>query len=244
MRTLLASELLAIWETGMAQPPVQRALALLAAAFPEHTLGELARLSIGQRDACLLRLRAQTFGSQLASLATCRSCRMRLELTFDVADILMPSEVEPEAIFAIHRDGYDIKFRLPNSLDMAAGDQLADAVEIRTQLLERCVLAATYNGATCHSHQLPSAVVEAVTEQMTQIDPQANILLTLTCPACGEQWKSMFDVVNFFWNEICAWAPRVLRDVHMLASRYGWREADILAMSAWRRQYYLSMVSG
>ena len=37
---------------------------------------------------------------------------------------------------------------------------------------------------------------------------------------------------------------RFLRDVHTLASTYGWREADILALSPWRRQYYLALIAG
>ena len=31
-------------------------------------------------------------------------------------------------------------------------------------------------------------------------------------------------------------------EVHVLASSYGWRESDILNMSAWRRQYYLDLI--
>jgi hypothetical protein len=30
-----------------------------------------------------------------------------------------------------------------------------------------------------------------------------------------------------------------LNDVHLLATSYGWRESDILAMSAVRRQFYI-----
>jgi hypothetical protein len=33
-----------------------------------------------------------------------------------------------------------------------------------------------------------------------------------------------------------------MREVHTLAAMYGWRETDILAMSAWRRQRYLEMI--
>jgi hypothetical protein len=79
---------------------------------------------------------------------------------------------------------------------------------------------------------------------MEQADPQANIRLSLTCPACSHQWHGTFDIVTYFWNEINAWAQGVLRDVHMLAATYGWRESDILALSPWRRQFYLEMVTG
>jgi hypothetical protein len=34
-----------------------------------------------------------------------------------------------------------------------------------------------------------------------------------------------------------------MRQVHTLALAYGWREIDILAMSSWRRQAYLEMLS-
>ena len=78
---------------------------------------------------------------------------------------------------------------------------------------------------------------------MAEADPQADIQLALSCPACGHQWLSTFDIVSFFWSEINAWAYRILREVHILASAYGWREADILAMSPYRRQLYLEMVS-
>ena len=78
---------------------------------------------------------------------------------------------------------------------------------------------------------------------MAQADPQADVQLALSCPACSHQWQSVFDIVSFFWSEMNAWAYRILREVHILASAYGWREADILAMSPYRRQLYLKMVS-
>jgi hypothetical protein len=34
----------------------------------------------------------------------------------------------------------------------------------------------------------------------------------------------------------------MVREVHRMASAYGWREADILAMSAFRRQRYLELI--
>jgi hypothetical protein len=36
----------------------------------------------------------------------------------------------------------------------------------------------------------------------------------------------------------------MLVEVHKLASAYGWREADILAMSATRRSMYLNIING
>jgi hypothetical protein len=87
MRPLTAQELLDVWERGLALPPVQRALALLAAACPETPPEALARESVGRRDGRLLWLREWTFGPRLVSLAACPACGERLETAFDVADI-------------------------------------------------------------------------------------------------------------------------------------------------------------
>ena len=51
MRPLSGLAVLEIWERGQGRHAVDRALAILATAFPEHSLAELAALSVGERDA-------------------------------------------------------------------------------------------------------------------------------------------------------------------------------------------------
>ena len=86
---------------------------------------------------------------------------------------------------------------------------------------------------------LPETVITVLAKYMVECDPQAEVQLDLSCPACGYCWKMMFDIVSFFWSEICAQARRLLREVHTLARAYGWREADILSLSTARRHFYL-----
>ena len=86
MRPLSASELLTVWERGLSAFPFERALAILSLASPESSPTALARLSIGRRDANLLQLREWAFGSELAIMAACPSCRQTLELTMPVAE--------------------------------------------------------------------------------------------------------------------------------------------------------------
>jgi hypothetical protein len=249
MRALSAAELLEVWEQGIDQTPVQRAMALLSPACPERSPDALARLSIGQRDADLLTLRERTFGSRLLSLATCPVCGKRLELTFDVADIQSPSLSQGGGGGESHADplslpvdGYGVQFRLPNSLDLEAVAGCGDASAVRQALLQRCLLSVRHGDGEVDGERLPAAVEEAVVEAMARADPQADVVLDLSCPACDHRWQAMFDIASFFWTELDAWARRTLREVHLLASAYGWREAEILALSPWRRQVYLEMV--
>jgi hypothetical protein len=244
MRVLSALELLNVWENGLTRRPDERALILLTAACPEVVPEALAQLSIGQRDAHLLTLREWTFGPHLACLAICPKCGERLELTFNTAEIRATTEAEPGGAILLSVADYEVRFRLPNSADLAVIASHDDIVAARDVVLQRCLLQVTHNGEAASANQLPTEVVEAVAARMAAADPQADIQLALSCPSCRHQWEMTFDIVSFFWSEIHAWAYRILREVHTLASAYGWREADILAVSPWRRQLYLEMVGG
>ena len=164
-------------------------------------------------------------------------------MTFRTEEIRARSlsdEALPEPGLALQSAGYEVRFRLPNSADLAAMAQAA-AGDARRRLLERCLLESRRAGQAQTPDQLPSAVVEAISAKMAEADPQADVQLALVCPACGHTWQATFEIVSFLWAELSAWAERTLADVHALASTYGWREADILAMSARRRQRYLEL---
>lgn len=242
MRGLSTANLLDIWEQGMVQSPIQQALLLLAAACPEKTLEELAQLSLGQRDALLLQLREQTFGGQLTSVATCPACSERSELNFNIIDIRAAPGQAPFERLSLSLNGYDIEFHLPNSLDVAAIANQSDPVTARFSLLKQCLEQIHHQGQEQSLEQLPTSIIEAVETRMAEADPQADIQLDLQCPVCQHVWQVAFDIVSFFWSEIHTWAQRTFYEVHLLASAYGWREADILALSAQRRYLYLEMI--
>ncbi len=249
MRALSASEQLRIWERGRRQTSARRCLLLLAAASPELSPDELAQLSVGQRDTRLLTLREWMFGARIESVVACPKCSERLELMFDVADIRARSEAEnspPGATYLLQLDGYEVRFRPPNSTDLEAIGKCQTAAAARAQLLARCALeikrATAKAKAKRRANQLPPKVADALVRKMAQVDPQANVQLSLTCPACRNAWAATFDIASFLWSEINNWAQRILREVHIIASAYGWREADILEMSAERRAFYLEMI--
>lgn len=244
MKSLSAAELLNVWEWGLSQSSIQRALILLKAAYPECSSEELASLRIGQRDGLLLTLRERIFGSQLVCLAVCSGCGDRLELTFSVSDIRTAPETEPASNLVAKVEDYEVQYRVPTSLDLGAVAGQSDLTAMRQQLLNRCLIAVHYKDKDLAVNDLPEGVVRTVLAEMAQADPQADVQLALSCPACNHQWQETFDVVSFFWTEIHAWARRLLQEVHTLASTYSWQEADILAMSPQRRQFYLEMIGG
>jgi hypothetical protein len=243
MRALSASELLETWDHGFGQSPTRRALTLLHAACRETTPEQLAKLSIGQRDARLLALRELTFGRQLTSLASCPGCGERLELEALTSDLSARADLESADDLSLVVDRYEIRFRLPTSLDLIAISEAPERNSARASLLARCIYSARFDGSEMDAAGLPPNVIEAIAARMSEADPQADCRLALRCPACDREWQSQFDIASYFWAEINAWTTRILNEVHILASAYGWSEADILGMSARRRQLYLNLVS-
>lgn len=243
-----AYELLAVWERGLSLGSLQRGLLLLATLFPDQSDATLAQFSIGERDSHLLALREHLFGSTVASVANCPQCNEALELNFDLAAVRVPIDSPPGRgrEFALQAGDYGVRCRVPNQVDLLAIALIEDSGSARRLLVERCILAfepSQPGDPAPLIEQLPDAVTAAIIEQMAHADPQSDAQIALVCPACQYGWLAPFDILAFLWTEIAAWAQRLLREVHTLASAYGWREVEILTMNAWRRQMYLQMIS-
>lgn len=260
MKVLNADELLTVWEQGLHQPLLRRALILLAAAFPEIPADRLSYLSIGQRDGLLMQLRECLFGQTLLNTAVCPECNERIEWQNNLSDFLLSSDQDPTPHdpFELDSGGFQLLFRLPNSLDVAAvinSHQIKDPqldqsyfssesllLSQQLQLLSRCLLQIEREGSGCEFEELPDAVLQTLTDQLEVLDPQADIRLNLTCPECAHTWMVLFDIASFLWAELNEWAERMLQTVYQLAAGYGWSEQEILRLSPVRRQLYLGLL--
>jgi hypothetical protein len=252
MQSPSAADLLNLWERGRDQLPYERALLMLALAVPTAQPNELSGWGIGRRDAHLLQLREALFGPQLVSVADCPRCGTRLELKFTTTDLRAPFAEQEYVRFRFRLSGdelahvgggaddeYEGRLRPPNTDDLRA---LALAPS-REQLIRRCLHEINRNGETLIDEALSPAVLTELSRRIEAADPQAVIELALGCVDCGCEWISVFDIVNFLWDEIQGLAARILREVHLLASAYGWGEAEILALSPQRRQSYLDLIT-
>jgi hypothetical protein len=248
MQVPSTQDLLAAWEHGRVAPrPTGRALALLSAACVDMRPEQIARLTIGARDRLLLTLRRKMFGSRLAAVTLCPACHANLEMEFDADDISAAPPAATESheraeALSLHHDGYDIAFRLPNSLDLLALPGSGSVDESKRHLIERVLQRALHGDREISAAELPQALIDVLDQQMSRADPQGEVQLNLNCAECEASWQAPFDIVSYLWGEVDAWAIGVLRDVHRLARAYGWPEGDILALSPMRRQCYLDML--
>ena len=233
--------LLAVWEQGARERQGRRALTLSAAAAPAaRAEDDPSAATIGCRDAALLDLREQLFGRGFTAVSSCPSCRQEIELAFDIAEVRRGLSDVVRA--DIHAGGVNVQFRLPTGLDLAAIESAPDVESARALLLARCVERAARNEVALAVDDLPPEILDATTSRMCELDPQADVALDVECPSCRHAWREPFDIVSYLWSEIAVWARRLLDDVHVLASTYGWTEDDILRLTPARRHAYLEMI--
>jgi hypothetical protein len=239
MRMPSDTELIAIWEHAAGEHPIDRALTLLSACS-EESPDELARLSIGSRDARLLEMHEHLFGPSIEAFAKCPACSEPLEYNLSTHD-LRPSTLHQPEVLNLDDGNISLRLRLPDSFDLRAIRMCGNAAVGGRLLMERCVVEARIDDEPVTSVALPEQIFEAIASRLAVADPQAEILIDLACSSCRHQWQVVFDIERFLWSKISALSQRLLREVHALASAYGWSEPDILALSPMRRQTYVEM---
>jgi len=246
MRLLSAHDMLNIWERGQYQHPLKRALTILAPACPEMTWEELTAISIVQRDVRLFDLYEENFGSMLKGFSGCPQCRENWEFTLPIAELKKNQSSNSstnEYSLVLEESGINLKFRVPNSIDLAAVMNCNNMQSARDTIARGCVIQATRYGEPLTENELSAEIINRLVECMANTVPDAEILFDFECPACSHCWQMPLDIVVFLWQEICLYAKSLLQEVHVLALSYGWCEEDILSMSPVRRQYYLGLVT-
>ncbi len=238
-------------------PPVARANGLLARciSLPEELQSPsesvVRALIIGDREALLLHLLRMNFGDEFVATFSCTSpaCTETLELDFQVSDLLLPSYADAAPSYNCkirHGDvTHDVQFRLPTAGDQEEIATMArlDADQAARRLLYRCVEKVVVEGGEGDVTELAEPVIDEIAAAMAELDPQAVIEFTLTCPGCGITNQVLFDATNFLLRKLDQRVDRAIREVHTLALWYHWSEEAILNMPADRRQKYLDLIA-
>jgi hypothetical protein len=233
-------EILRAWEAAAAAKPPGRSAAVLREVLTDLPVDAEA-LPVGRCDTLLLALQVGTFGSPLSGVSSCPECDTDVDVDVDAGSVLacLPTAGTdyPEECVLEHGD-YAVRYRLPTTADLVAA---TDADDPAMRITERCIWSIARRGAAIALADLPSDVLANVSEQMAAADPAADIRLCLSCPECATEWFARLDVTAIFHAELTGAAMQILGEIDELASRYGWTEREILALSPTRRRTYLEL---
>ena len=234
MEALAGQQLLTAWELSRTLPEQEAVLSLLALAWPERSIDELALLPLGERNALLLELRAALFGPRMEGFAICPECGAELELIVDPRALAQGLRSEPAGA-SEEIGGYCM--RPVNSVDLMASSHAAGEEQARGILLARSL------GLEGHELAQLGESDAALAERFDRMNASAEIRVRLECAVCRDRPVLDLDIARFLLREVAAAARRLMVEIHELASAYGWSEAAIASMSAVRRAAYLEMLS-
>jgi hypothetical protein len=244
LRPLSAQDQIEFLDRDPGTTPSARLVTAVLAKCSGMAEEDAARLTVGEREALLLQLRSLTFGDRMSCVMRCprAECGERMDLDLRVSELIVESHPEAPGIHEAVVDDWRVKFRVPDGADQEAVSRMAYCDEQRAveTLLRRCVQSVERDGQRWS--EIPAALAERISETMAELDPQAEIALDATCPACGKGFRTILDTATFFFAEIASHARVLLGEVHVLASVYHWSEAAILAMAEGRRRHYLDLV--
>jgi hypothetical protein len=216
-----------------------RCLVALAGEAPDRDA--VRRLTIGDREALLLHLRAVIRDGRISCTVDCAGCGQRLDVDVDIADALVPVYAEAPALHEARLGGWTVRFRLPTGADQEAAAQATDPEAGGRLLVERCVVEARRRGRAPTG--VPEEVAEALPTLLAQLDPQAEVLVRLRCPECEAEMQALLDAANVLFAELSGSDERLTLEVHALALHYHWSEGEILGLELPRRRRYLELLA-
>ena len=75
-----------------------------------------------------------------------------------------------------------------------------------------------------------------------QLDPITDMVFHFSCPFCGDQISSAFDIEHFIYEELLTLSPNLEQEIHRLASQYHWELDTILSMPIYRRKQFFELI--
>lgn len=139
---LSPTDILDLADEGANASTVRRAL-LLGQAASGVSFDDVAALTIGQRNALVLRARRAVLGEKLECRVACPACGELLEFTAHVA-ALLPEQEPDGGPFELALGELSLTARVPTGADLLAIE--GEAETLRQALIARCVLDARVNG--------------------------------------------------------------------------------------------------
>ncbi|MBD0255140.1 MAG: hypothetical protein ICV83_05430 [Cytophagales bacterium] len=232
LKALTGAEELAVEDTSS-----RSALRLLAGLLSEDGLAPgngslVVKVVTADRDRLLAHLFLATYGNKVSSTLACSHCAKPFDIDFSLPDLLRHYAIEA---FLPAGDGtYElapaVHFRLPTGEDELAIAHIAPQQAVQL-LLEKCIVSST-----------PGVYAERVQQRMAEMAPVLNVEMEAACPECGYGEPVLFDMQSFLLQKLLQERPRVLREIHLIASRYHWSQQEIVSLPRKVRKQYAAMI--
>lgn len=195
---------------------------------PAGGVPDMANLLVTWRDRLLAALFTREFGNLVQSRGECGECEADYEFGFSLSDIVQrqdaaaqESGLEPD-VEGRWKIANGSKLRPPNLANLSANPRPND---LASALIEDGEPAA-----------------EEVERLLEAGAPLLSFDLETKCPECGASQSASFEIGRYLVESIASERPFLIRETHLLASRYGWDHSTIMALPRKDRQAYAALI--
>ena len=128
------------------------------------------------------------------------------------------------------------RFEAPNGSHEEALAQARNFADPRRDLVALLALAETALTDAGRYSEADLARIETILDEVT---PDIADRISATCPECAAVTEAAIDPLSFAFPR----AETLLREAHLIARAYGWREPSILALPSHRRRAYARLIA-
>lgn len=192
--------------------------------------------SVGTRNGALLRLLALTESADrfpVQARCTEPSCAEAFEMELPLAALVDPAQ-SPVPLTVVLSENRTVSLRRPTGEDVRnwQGARYASRQEAVAAMI----------GALVLDGPVMPADEPALAEALSAWDPLVALTVSCQCPACGVENEVQIDLESIALARLDTRQRALLREVHQLASHYGWTESEVLAIAPARRARYLALI--
>lgn len=196
-------------------------------------------LTVSRRLEYLLRLATVGRSPALPVLVQCRgeSCGQVLEVSLALDDLLgLQHRAEARDLLEWIEGGKAFRLRRPTGRDQGTWRSavFANAAEARRDI----VSALAGESAT----PAIDDSLEALDAELAAFDPLVAFSVRIACPECGAENEFPVELEELSLRELRKRQGQLLQDVHRLAARYHWSEAQVFDVAPERRARYLRLI--
>lgn len=189
---------------------------------------DVARLPAAVHDRLLACLYQAELGDSVTAQSTCGACGEPFRFALSIDDLLAEQDEAAAAVGQPDAEGYwtgpgGARLRPPTLADAGAPAPAA--------LLERIA-----DGAVAPD------LVEPLSAFLEKASPLLALDLDTHCPACGAAQRIGFDLARFLAQALAGERPFLIRETHLIAARYGWGHAEIMALPRADRRAYAALI--
>jgi len=189
---------------------------------------DLAAVPLAVHDRLVALVYLAELGPSVKGRADCRGCGESFEFGFSLTELLAnqdaaAAEIGPPADDGYWRTAAGVRIRPPTLGDARAEDS--------ETLLSRIA-----------GNPVPIDQHEAVSAFLEQASPLLSLDVETTCPSCRESQPVWFDLARFLLDALATERPFLIREVHLIAARYGWSHGEIMGLRRDDRRAFAALI--